>query len=217
MRYCSSGFHANVRYDSAPLPRSSWGDQGVSKKLMIRSDARRESSETAAARGLRRPTKVCSASRTACGSAGAAPPGPHASESARVSSSASSIAWQPPWPRFGIIGCTASPTSTTPPSAHERKSSGGRSYKSRCSTASGGVDSRTRITSSVQPACSSLRSAITLLPCAPVEALPSHESPARLVPGGLHRKEYHCTRPSPTSEVTKYFRGPMYTLYPHSK
>ena len=39
---------------------------------------------------------------------------------------------------MGIIGCTASPTSTVPPSAHERKNSGHRSYRSLCSTAAAG-------------------------------------------------------------------------------
>ena len=94
---------------------------------MIRSDASRDSSDTAAARGFRRDWKVCSASRTSAASAGAWPVAPQTSSSARVSSYASSIAWQPPWPRLGIIGCTASPTSTVESSAHDRKNSGHRS------------------------------------------------------------------------------------------
>ena len=46
------GFQKKVRYASGPEPFSSCGDHGVSKKLMIRSEARRESSETPATRGM---------------------------------------------------------------------------------------------------------------------------------------------------------------------
>ena len=60
------------------------------------------------------------------------------------------------WPKLGIIGWTASPISTTFPSAQDRSNSGGRSYKSLCSTESGGVAFRTVITSSDQPSCKDL-------------------------------------------------------------
>jgi hypothetical protein len=53
--YCNSGFHAKVRYERGPLPFSSCGDHGVSKVLMMSSEASRESSETPATRPTRFP------------------------------------------------------------------------------------------------------------------------------------------------------------------
>ena len=50
---------------------------------------------------------------------------------------------------------------------------------------------------------------ITPLPCSSEVDPSAHVSPARLVPGSHARNEYHWTRPSPTSDVTKYCLGPM--------
>ena len=131
---------------------------------------------------------------------------------------ASSIAWHPPCPKLGIIACTASPISTTLPWAQLRKSSGRRSYKSLCSTSSGDVASNTVITSSVHPSCNPLIYSTkfsSLSPCSD-RTEPPHPLGAFLVPGGKAKNAYHWIRPSPTSLVTKYRLGPMYTLYPVS-
>ena len=53
MRYWSTGFQKNVKYDFQDVPRPSpQGFQGVSKALMMRSDASLDKSETPATRGI---------------------------------------------------------------------------------------------------------------------------------------------------------------------
>mmetsp|Transcript_40728 Transcript_40728/g.92360 ORF Transcript_40728/g.92360 Transcript_40728/m.92360 type:complete len:231 (-) Transcript_40728:268-960(-) len=131
-------------------------------------------------------------------------PGPssaNASASSRPNTKASSIAMHPPCPKFGIIGCAASPKSTTLPFFQDTE--GGRSYRSRCSTSSSGVESRRSNTSSLQPSNSFLRNSIA---GAPVRCSSGIE------PGGMLRKAYHWILPPPTSTDTKYFRRPRKTL-----
>ena len=110
------------------------------------------------------------------------------------------MAWHPPWPRLGIIGCTASPIMTTLPVAHDFNTDGGRSNRSRCSMISSGVSSSTLKISSDQR------------PSGPLEKRSARYSllEARdLEPSGSARNAYHCVRPRPTSLVTKYLPGPM--------
>jgi hypothetical protein len=108
----------------------------------------------------------------------------------RPSTTASSIAWQAPCPRFGVIGCAASPRSVTRPRVQRAR--GSRSWMSLRRIARASVASITASMGGCHPRKSSSRSrwrsAVSGSPLGrvardvPVDAIPAHRPPVR---GGL--------------------------------
>mmetsp|Transcript_15904 Transcript_15904/g.45533 ORF Transcript_15904/g.45533 Transcript_15904/m.45533 type:complete len:259 (-) Transcript_15904:868-1644(-) len=112
---------------------------------------------------------------------------------------ASSIAMQPPCPKFGCIACALSPNSATRPSTHLKI--GGRSKMSRRRTSSSGVAIINSVTLSFQHPNSSISRSFFR---------PGASSP----PAGSLLNAYHCIFPPPTSLLTKYCSCPRNTRYP---